>query len=191
MLCRIVRKLPLAAAFLALLSALPASAQDANTQLYAVKFFCGFTDGRIPKLNDPTPLPAPYRAVEPGNYATVINITNLSLANTSANLSRSVRVEGLAQVSLGTVTLQPFQVNTVNCDDIAQILAAQRGFQGDGRFVEGYVVISTRLVNPVIMSLDVQGAYSYAVQKVDNNGTGLGSSLQVVRIEPRLMFQPE
>ena len=129
--------------------------------------------------------------MEPGNYATVINITNLSLANTSANVSRSVRVEGLAQVSLGTVVLQPFQVNTVNCDDIAQVLAAQRGFQADGRFVEGYVVIGTRLVNPLLMTLDVQGAYSYAVQKVDNSGTGLGSSLQVLRIEPRPMFQPE
>jgi hypothetical protein len=89
------------------------------------------------------------------------------------------------------VTLQPFQVNTINCDDIAQILAAQRGFQADGRFVEGYVVISTRLVNPLLMTLDVTSAYSYAVQKVDNSGTGLGSSLQVLRIEPRLMFQPE
>ena len=56
------------------------------------------------------------------------------------------------------------------------------------RFVEGYVMLSyyTNQIDPALLSLDVTAAYSYSGQKADT-----GASVQVVRIEPRAMFQPE
>lgn len=175
----LVRLLPLAA-LLALTAAAPAAAQvPANMQVYAVKFLCGSVDARAA---------SPYRAVEPGNYGTIVNVTNLSLANVSVNLFRSVRVEGLQSVALPNETpIQGGQVQTVDCGAIVQALT-QRGFPADGRFVEGYVMLSyyTNQTDPALLSLDVTAAYSYSGQKADT-----GASLQVVRIEPRSMFQPE
>ena len=171
----LIRLLP----FLALLSAVPAAAQvPTNMQVYAVKFLCGAADTHG--------APA-YRAVEPGNYGTIINVTNLSLANASVNLFQGARVVGMQGVGLANVTLQAGQVSTVDCGAIAQALT-QVGFQADGRFVEGYVMISyyTNQIDPAILSLDVTAAYSYSGLKADT-----GASVQVVRIEPRAMFQPE
>jgi hypothetical protein len=173
------RLLPSLAALLALTVA-PAAAQvPANIQMYAVKFLCGTVDTRAA---------SPYRAVEPGNYGTIININNLSLSNVSVNLHRSARVEGQQSVALpNTAALQAGEVQTVDCGVIAQALA-QRGFPADGRFVEGYVMLSyyTNQIDPALLSLDVTAAYSYSGQKADT-----GASLQVVRVEPRAMFQPE
>jgi hypothetical protein len=171
----LIRLLPL----LALLSAAPAAAQvTPNVQVYAVKFLCGAADAHAAP---------PYRAVEPGNYGTIINVTNLSQANASVNLFQSARVAGLQGVGLANVTLQAGQVSTVDCGAIAQALA-QVGFQADGRFVEGYVTISyyTNQIDPAILSLDVTAAYSYSGLKADT-----GASLQVVHVEPRAVFQPE
>lgn len=171
----LVRLLPL----LVLMSAAPAAAQvPANVQVYAVKFLCGAVD---------THAAPPYRAVEPGNYGTIVNVTNLSLANSTANLAQSARVVGLPPVALANVALQAGQVSTVDCGAIAQALS-QAGFQADGRFVEGYVMISYYInqIDPAILSLDVTAAYSYSGLKADT-----GASLQVVHVEPRAMFQPE
>ena len=171
----LTRLLPL----LALLSVAPAAAQvPTNMQVYAVKFLCGAADTH----GAPT-----YRAVEPGNYGTIINVTNLSLTNASVNLFQGAHVVGLESVGLANVTLQAGQVSTVDCGAIAQALA-QHGFPADGRFVEGYVTISyyTNQIDPAILSLDVTAAYSYSGLKADT-----GASLQVVHIEPRAMFQPE
>jgi hypothetical protein len=170
----LVRLLPL----FVLMSAAPAAAQvTPNVQVYAVKFLCGAVD---------THAAPPYRAVEPGNYGTIINVTNLSQANASVNLFQSARVAGLQGVGLANVTLQGGQVSTVDCGTIAQALA-QVGFQADGRFVEGYVTISHYITaDPAILSLDVTAAYSYSGLKADT-----GASLQVVHIEPRAVFQPE
>jgi hypothetical protein len=174
----LVRILPPLAALLALTVAPTAAQVPANVQMYAVKFLCGTADRPV----------SPYRAVEPGNYGTIINVTNLSLANVSVNLQRSARVEGQQSVALPNgAPLQAGEVQTVDCGAIVQALA-QRGFQADGRFVEGYVMLSyyTNQVDPAILSLDVTAAYSYSGQKADT-----GASLQVVHIEPRAMFQPE
>ncbi|MFL6260999.1 MAG: hypothetical protein ACJ76Y_14935 [Thermoanaerobaculia bacterium] len=175
----LVRILPPLAALLALTVA-PAAAQvPANVQMYAVKFLCGSVDLHAA---------SPYRAVEPGNYGTIININNLSLANLSVNLFRSARVEGQQSVALpNTAPLQAGEVQTVDCGAIVQALA-QHGFPADGRFVEGYVMLSyyTNQIDPALLSLDVTAAYSYSGQKADT-----GASLQVVRVEPRAMFQPE
>jgi hypothetical protein len=170
----LIRLLPL----LALLSVAPAAAQvPANVQMYAVKFLCGTVDR----------VASPYRAVEPGNYGTIVNVNNLSLANATVNLFQSARVAGMQSVGLANVTLQAGQVSTVDCAAIVQALA-QVGFQADGRFVEGYVMISyySNQIDPAILSLDVTAAYSYSGQKADT-----GASVQVTRIEPRAMFQPE
>jgi hypothetical protein len=187
MLCRrIARKLPFAAVFLALLSVLPAAAETYRL-VFPTKFLCGFSDGRVPKLNDPAPLPAPYRAVEPGNYATIINIANLSAAGKNAALFEAVWVAGQAQVVMGNVNLPPTQVSTIDCVAITAALA-QQGFPNDGRFVEGYVSIYSDENPP----LDVTVAYSYAIHRADATGIGLGSSAQVLHIEPRrILVQPE
>jgi hypothetical protein len=184
-----IARLPLVAALLTLIAAHSAAAQGVppNEQVFAAKFLCGFTDGRVARLNDPTPLPAPYRAVEPGNYATVLNVTSIGFSGASTVIQRSVHVEGLDVVGLDGVVMPAGKVSTTNCTEITQKLAQVRGFQNDGRFVEGYVYVSSGLSDPALLSLDVTAAYSYAVL----NATGLGSSLQVVRIEPRLIFAPE
>jgi hypothetical protein len=146
-------------------------------QVYAVKFLCGTVDR----------VASPYRAVEPGNYGTIINVNNLSLANATVNLFQSARVAGMQSVALPEGPLPAGEVRTVDCGAIVQALA-QRGFQADGRFVEGYVMISyyTNQIDPAVLSLDVTAAYSYSGQKADT-----GASVQVTRIEPRAMFQPE
>lgn len=170
----LLRLLPI----LALLSVASAAAQvTPNVQMYAVKFLCGTVDR----------VTSPYRAVEPGNYGTIINVNNLSLANVTVNLAQSARVAGLPGVALANVALPASQVSTVDCGAIVQALS-QVGFQADGRFVEGYVTISyyTNQIDPAILSLDVTAAYSYSGQKADT-----GASVQVTRIEPRAMFQPE
>jgi hypothetical protein len=180
-----VSLVPPVAALLALMAAGPTAAQI-NTQVYAVKFLCGFSDGRVPKINDPTPLPAPYLAVEPGNYGTVINIINLNFQGTSTSVSATVLTESSGQASLGGTILSPFQVHTIDCVAITHILSLLRGFPADGRFIEGYVRLDADEVPP----LDVTVAYSYALQKADSTGIGLGSSLQVVHVEPRLLPRP-
>jgi hypothetical protein len=171
----------------------PAGAQvEPNQTVYIAKFFCGFTDGRVVRLNDPTPLPAPYRAVEPGNYATVINITSNTLTSIQPDYSVSISAQGFApSLHLPTPELDNFEVLAIDCRDITARLAEGRGFVNDGRYVEGYITIVSDLYDPVILSLEVNAAYTYAVQKADTNGTGLGSSLQVLRIEGQPKFQPE
>ncbi|HEY0553520.1 MAG TPA: hypothetical protein VGG20_04595 [Thermoanaerobaculia bacterium] len=175
----LVRLLPPLAALLALISAAPAAAQTPNVRVYAVKFLCGSADSHG--------APA-YRAVEPGNYGTIINITNLTFTSFSVNLNQSATVQGMDGVALPNVTLQPGQVSTVDCAAIAQALAGHGGFQADGRFVEGYVLLTHYInqIDPAVLSLDVTAAYSYSGLKADT-----GASLQVVHIEPRAMFQPE
>ncbi len=176
---RLVRLLPPLAALLVLLSAVPATAQTPNLQVYAVKFLCGAADTH----GAPT-----YRAVEPGNYGTIINITNLTFTSFSVDLSQSARVQGMDGVALANVTLQPGQVTTVDCAAIAQALSGHGGFQADGHFFEGYVLLTYNINNhdPSILSLDVTAAYSYSGLKADT-----GASLQVVHVEPRAMVQPE
>lgn len=176
--------------------ALPLLAQTANTSMYTVKFLCGFTDGRVPRLNDPSPLPAPYRAVEPGNYGTVINLKSATLMDfETVSIAGGVQVRGLTTghgLNLSNITLSPGDVATIDCTAITTRLSQPPGtFVNDGRFVEGYVTLTHDLVDPAILQLDVTAAYTYAIQKADNAGTGLGSSLQVVTIPPRNVFQPE
>ena len=186
-----IRKLFIAAA-IALL-ALPAAAQTANKSMYAVKFICGNASGSVPRINDANPLPAPYRAVEPGNYGTIINLQAVALGDfTVVNIAASVHVVGMPAVALPAITLNRLDVAKIDCVDITTRLSQPPGtFVNDGRFVEGYVTLSHNLFDPVTLQLDVTAAYSYAIQNGGNQGGGLGSSLQVVTIAPRNVFQPE
>lgn len=180
------------AVLIAIAVVLPAAAQDENRQLHQVKFFCGFSDGRVVKINDPSPLPAPYRAVEPGNYATVINFQTITLTGQNTTTTGAVYANGFARANLPNFgSMTPFRMVSVDCTDITNALAAQSGFTNDGRFVEGYVVFSHQLFVPEILQWDFTAGYSYALHKADNTGIGMGSSFQVVRIEPRNLFQPE
>ncbi len=177
--------------FLVLSITVPLFPQQANETVYVAKFFCGFTDGRVPRINDPSPLPAPYRAVEPGNYATVINLNNITSTTFTINPAVVVSVAGMQPVGLsGPGPLQGLQAATIECRDITNALAT-RGFANDGRFVEGYVTIFTPLFSPLAAYLDVTAGYSYAIQRADNSGTGLGASFHVVHIDGRDMVQPE
>lgn len=188
------RRTPVFLALVAVLLAWPAAAQaPANMETWQVKFFCGFTDGRVPKLNDPTPLPAPYRAVEPGNYATVINVQQINNVNRNANIFASAFVAGHPGAALDLGTIPPYEVRSVDCRDITAALGTRWGFPNDGRYVEGYVVLSryTDATDINVLSVEVNAGYSYAIQKADNTGTGLGSSFQVLRIQSKPMFQPE
>jgi len=160
--------------------------------VHQVKFFCGFSDGRVVKINDPTPLPAPYRAVEPGNYATVINFQTISFTGQNTTITGIVYANGFPPAALQNFGLMtPFRMVSVDCTDITAALVAHSGFTADGHFVEGYVVFNHPLFVPEILQWDVTAGYSYALHKADTTGIGMGSSFQVVHIEPRNLFQPE
>jgi hypothetical protein len=185
-------RIPFLAAFLSLMTVLPAMAQPDHT-VFVAKFFCGFTDGRVPRINDPTPLPAPYRAVEPGNYATVFNMQNVTSTSFTVSPTVSVNAKGYGRAILpARPTLARFDIDSFDCRDITAALAAAVGFPNDGRYVEGYVLINQRPPHdPTIQFLDVTAGYSYAVQKADANGTGLGSSFQVMKIQGQDQLTPE
>lgn len=165
---------------------------QANRQVFQIKFFCGFSDGRVPKINDPSPLPAPYRAVEPGNYGTVINFQTATFLNQNTITSGAIYANGFPRANLPNVGLMtPFRMVSVDCTDITAALAAQSGFTNDGRFVEGFVVFNHQLFPTDVLVWDFTAGYSYALHKADNTGIGLGSSFQVVHIEPKNLTQPE
>jgi hypothetical protein len=182
-----------AVTILAVVVAQPVAAAG-RIHIFAAKFVCGFTDGRVVRLNDPTPLPTAYRAVEPGNYATVVNVANLTFDDGPKTVERRLISEGFTTVALPDVNLPEFELSTVDCDDLGAALAPQ-GFANDGRFFEGYLVtwVDELDFSENAPPLEVTAAYSYAVQngRPADQSLGLGSSVDVERIEPRVFNVPE
>jgi hypothetical protein len=132
--------------------------------------------------------------VQPGSYSTVINILNARFNARDSRVSSSILVEGFPTVAGPGFTMQTFSTTSharIDCAAIASALAT-RGFQADGRFVEGFVMVMARdALQNEGSDLEVAAVYTYGSRKSENNGTGLGSSLQVERIQGRLEVEPE
>src|SRR5436305_6478143 len=140
---RLRRHLPAGAALLLVIFSNAPLAADSS--VYSTKFACGTVTGTLPTVTDPTPPAAQtiYRQVEPGSYATVLNILHAPYTppNTVqlASVHISIVVEGLGETSLDRGFL-PFTTRKIGCPEITQQLAqAFPSFTADGRFVEGYL----------------------------------------------------
>lgn len=176
------------------LSATPAEAQ-ANFMVYRAKFACGFAPGNVPDSgSNANVLPVPYREVQPGNYSTAINVLNARLSGQASEVDVLVFAEGRPTGFLPEFTLDPFTASgqiSLDCDDITGALAAG-GFQADGRFVEGFVMLMARDENLNQGSeLEVSAVYTYGSRRTDGTGTGLGSSIDVEQVEGKAEIQPE
>jgi hypothetical protein len=176
------------------LSATSAEAQT-NFVVYRAKFVCGFAPGNVPDSgSSASVLPAPYREVQPGSYSTVVNILNARLNGQASRLDGYVFVHGRATAFLPASILVPFDTSShsrIDCDAITSALVAG-GFQADGRFVEGFVMLRARdQLQNLGSDLEVSVVYTYASRRTDANGTGLGSSIDVERIEGKPEVQPE
>ncbi len=174
------------------LSAKPSEAQ-VEFMVYRAKFTCGFATGNIPDSgNSANVLPVPYREVQPGNYSTVINILNARFNGRESLVDGAVLVEGRPVASLSSFTMTSYSTVRIDCNDITSALAAG-GFQADGRFVEGFVQIAARdlLGSSEPSNLEVSAVYTYGSRRTDTGGTGLGSSIDVERIQGNPEVQPE
>jgi hypothetical protein len=174
--------------------AVPAEAQS-NFMVYRAKFTCGFAGGNIPDSGSAANvLPVPYREVQPGNYSTVINILNSRLNGQTSEVDIFIFVQGRPTASLPDLTLETFTTSSharIDCDDITSALAAD-GFQADGRFVEGFIMLRAQDESQNEGSeLEVSAVYTYGSRRTDGTGTGLGSSIEVERIEGKPEVQPE
>lgn len=176
------------------LLALGAGAARAQTDVmvYRMKFTCGFAGGNIPDSgSQASVLPVPYREVQPGNYSTAINLLNSRFGGFDASVSGQVFTKGRPSVVLTGFTMPAFSANTIDCGDITSRLATV-GFQNDGRFVEGFVQLIAREPSVDLRAqLEVAAVYTYGSRRTDNGGTGLGSSLQVERIQGSPEVIPE
>ena len=176
------------------LSAIPAEAQT-SFMVYRAKFVCGFAPGNVPDSGSlANVLPTPYREVQPGGYSTAINVLNSRLNGQPARLDGFVMVHGRSTAFLPASILVPFDTTShsrIDCDAITNALAAS-GFQADGRFIEGFVVLRARdQFQNQGSDLEVSVVYTYASRRTDANGTGLGSSIDVENIVGKPEVQPE
>jgi hypothetical protein len=186
---RLALLLPLLA--FALATTAPLAAQ-APKEVYPAKFLCGYHVGQVPNLSDPPPFPIPYSTTEPGSYSTIVNVVNLALGSISADVNLQIVVEGFPRQFLPNLTLAPLSTAKITCQDITNALV-QGGFNANGHFVEGYLILIT---NPATIgvAIDVTAVYTYESQNGSTNksfGLGLGSSIHLQRIDPRLLTQPE
>jgi len=174
------------------LGAAAARAQNGDVMVYRMKFTCGFAGGNIPDSgSQASVLPVPYREVQPGNYSTAINILNAQFSAHDASIVAQVFTEGRPTPNLPSFTLTSSTAVTIDCADITSRLATV-GFNNDGRFVEGFVMfIADDTVGNQRPNLEVDVVYTYGSRRTDNSGTGLGSSMQVQRIEGSPETVPE
>jgi hypothetical protein len=163
-------------------------AAQATATVYSGKFACGTVSGNLPNATDNTPPAALtiYRDVEPGSYATVLNILHAPYTPPNqvqlASMQLTILVDGLGQTTFN-LGFQPFTTKKIGCAEITQKLAqAFPAFVADGRFVEGYLHLRNVSGgnNPAFQ--DVSILYTYAL-RVGNSG--VGSSMHIQHLEPR------
>ncbi|MEM7245515.1 MAG: hypothetical protein AAF533_09240 [Acidobacteriota bacterium] len=120
---------------------------------YPVKFTCGFETGRVPLQDDVLPFNSRYKAVEPGDYATVVNMVNLgrpTAVRASVVVPGEPRVDFSVQPALGS-----FEADALSCEDLAR----ETGRPADGAFFEGWVLLGTRHAD-----VEVTAVYTHAIE---------------------------
>ena len=148
--------------FLCLTVLLFAAFGSAQAQIvYPAKFVCGHQVGSIQLLSNHAD-PKGYEELKPGNYATVINVTNLSVGTETFEYFVSINLKTTGPLLVGPVaptTMTMFGTAKIGCPDIAAalnlVLPASLDLEGEA--FEGMVLIPKAL-----NSLDVQAVYTYA-----------------------------
>ena len=117
----------------------PAAAQPSPSFIYTVKFVCGT---QMPLPTNPFPPVEP--PVKPGNYATVINIENLtpnvsgvSVASWNASVAGGSGASGPVSLTLGQL-----QTADVTCNEIAKL--ALTIVPHNRPFITGFVNLITQ-----------------------------------------------
>jgi hypothetical protein len=165
---------------------LPLAAQSTAT-VYSGKFACGTVSGNLPNATDSTPPAALtiYRDVEPGSYATALNILHTPYTPPNqaqlVDLRISIVVDGLGQTTFNSGLL-PFTAKKMGCPEITQKLAqAFPAFVADGHFVEGYLHVRAFAGGDPAFQ-DVSILYTYALRV---GSSGVGSSMHVEHLVGR------
>ena len=164
--------------------------------VYIAKFVCGpqaIPATRIGQITN-------YSALQPGNYATALNVLTLRDNQPSINVYASMDGHTGNPLVVQLPISRVFETHTVTCDEILSALGVNVGTEA----YEGFLYISRRQSD-----LDVQAVYTFASRDsfqefrgVDYNGNvvinpevgitsiggagglGLGASIDVERIKP-------
>lgn len=173
------------------------------TLLYPAKFVCGFEeDVSAFQGNVPPPIGL-YRNFEPGHYSMVLNILNASRSQQTIQVVASV-MGASPNPAVATLTLDAFEADRLGCPEISTALGVQTG-----ELIEGFVHISRYNDDLEIKAVysytskdsfitggvtdTLAGTYSdfsiydYELGGAGGGGLGLGASIDVVKIEPRIV----
>ncbi|GEM_PF-2281675 len=137
-----------------------------DPQTYIAKFVCGPQTLAATRIGEIVQ----YSALEPGNYATAVNILTLTPGQPIMVYASMDGIDPnplVAQLPISRV----FETHTLTCTEILNGLGVNVGQEA----YEGFVYFTRRQAD-----LDVQVVYTYAAK--DN--LGLGSSIDVERIKP-------
>ncbi len=104
-------------------------------RLYPAKFTCGFQTGHVPLLSNPQ-IAQSYEDFKAGNYATAINVTNVTLGSPQFWAYVALPNDRHHIFFLGEFRLPLGGVTKIDCPKIAAA-----ALQSDGEFFEGIVYI--------------------------------------------------
>ena len=160
--------------------------------MYVAKFVCGFKEGFTPPQAPFFPPPPPtydYQDFEPGSYSTALNIffPNLlylrSRVDVRVSIPEPYSTPPVTSVLVKSLTPSGFGTWKVDCTDIFQVLDPQKSPQvKDRQLVEGFLYFT----RPSDDS-EVHAVYTYSSHRSPEDGnTGLGSSIDTEKIEPRI-----
>ena len=153
--------------------------------LYVSKFVCGLKTGFTPPqaVNLAfSPILYDYREVEPGSYASILNIfyAGNGLVRFGDSIDVYASVKGVSPNPL-VKSFAPFsfRTDTVDCGEIRDALAnALPQKTANFGLIEGYLYI----LRPSD-DLEAQTVYTYSTGEIEIDG--LGSSIDVERVTPR------
>ncbi len=137
-----------------------------DPQTYTAKFVCGPQTLAATRIGEITQ----YSALQPGNYATAVNILTLATGQPIMVYASMDGVDPNQLVAQLPIS-RAFETHTVTCTEILNALGVNVGQEAS----EGFVYITRRQID-----LDVQMIYTFAAK----DRLGLGASIDVERIKP-------
>ena len=171
-----------------------AVAAQAQVTGYPGKFICGYEEGNVPLLNDPTPLvPAkPYENFKPGNYATTFNVLNL---NPDPQEVRFIfATSNLPHARVATINILGYSSVDVGCE-IANPFLSPTFF---GQRFEGMLVPVTNNANFIVdavYTFESQNAFErHLVYEDGGSNWTFGQTLDQILFDftpPTVFFQAE
>ena len=204
------------AVWIVLICAFLATSAAVEAQLtgYPGKVVCGFEQGNVPLLNDPTPLtpPRPYENFKPGNYATVFNVLNLN--PTQQMVTFVLTLQNFQPVTIFILPVNAFSSIEIGCEEIFNpFIPPLVGQRFEGMLIP--VTNNSSFVVDAVYTFESQNAFERHVVYEDGiatwsfgrslddilrdfnpptgffieaasgaGGLGLGASIDVVRIDP-------